>query len=389
MNKIKSKALFLAIIGLSATFFSNDFGVIDIEKTAIIVALGIDIDESEGYIVSTQIATPDPASEANVLNDQTTIEGKGKTIAQAVDNVGKNTGWYPLLTYCQLLILGVKVLDTDIMDILGVFVRTDKVPSSALVAICEGKAKEVLSATSPLDSVSSFAIEKILVKQIAKTDCVAMVNVKDFACGYYGISGFSYAPSIKTVDTDAKNTAGGESEKSQTTSLFDVTQTCYFDKGMSKGKLNPSQTLIFNILGKKTLEAYLTLENIEIFGQKADATFNIENFSSNKKVIADENGLTLDISLNATLALRDANKTGDLKSLSAIVDIPDAVLNAAELELKEIIQSIFIKTQEEKCDVFKIGETLFKFDYNNYEKFKDKIFNSKLNLTIKCNSVKK
>ncbi len=388
MNKIKNKALFLAIVLLVVTFFSNDFGVIDIEKTAIIVAIGIDEDESGEFEISTQIATPDPASESNVLNNQTTISGKGETIAQAVDNIGKSTGWYPLLSYCQLIILGEGTLKNNVMDVLDVFIRTEKVPSSALVTTCDGKAKDILSSTSPLDNVSSFAIEKILVKQIAKTDSVAKVNVKDFACDYYGVSGCSFAPIIKKIKSDAKNSSSKEGENSDSTNLFDLTQTYIFENGVIKGKLNSEETLTFNLLTRKTLEAYLTVEGVELYGKNSDVTFNIDKFTSNKRIETDENQLTLFITLNTTLSIRDANKTTDLKHISTITEIPIEVLNKAENKIKENIESIFNKMQEEKCDVFHIKEMLFKFKYKNFESFKDEIFNTNLNVNVNCESAK-
>ncbi len=46
----------LAAIVLIA-FFSNDFGLVDIQKTAVILAVGLD-KEDENYTVTAQIAVP-------------------------------------------------------------------------------------------------------------------------------------------------------------------------------------------------------------------------------------------------------------------------------------------------------------------------------------------
>ena len=47
----------LAVIFLTILFFSNDFGLVDIQKTAIVLAVGIDR-ENEEFIVNSRIASP-------------------------------------------------------------------------------------------------------------------------------------------------------------------------------------------------------------------------------------------------------------------------------------------------------------------------------------------
>ena len=59
MKTFKPKiALFLLFL-ISILFFSNDFGLIDIEKTAIITAIAIDKAEDGDYLVTCQIAVPE------------------------------------------------------------------------------------------------------------------------------------------------------------------------------------------------------------------------------------------------------------------------------------------------------------------------------------------
>ena len=59
MNKLWTRIFLAAAAVLLLLFFSNDFGLIDIQETAIVVALGIDTaEEGEGYDVTAQIAVP-------------------------------------------------------------------------------------------------------------------------------------------------------------------------------------------------------------------------------------------------------------------------------------------------------------------------------------------
>ena len=59
MKYIKVKAALFAIFALSLLFFGSDFSIIDIEKTAIITALGVDVEDDGKYLVTAQIAVPE------------------------------------------------------------------------------------------------------------------------------------------------------------------------------------------------------------------------------------------------------------------------------------------------------------------------------------------
>ncbi|MBQ7165293.1 MAG: Ger(x)C family spore germination protein, partial [Clostridia bacterium] len=58
---IKSKIFLLLVLGILALDISNDFPLVDIKETAIVVALGVDKDGEE-YELSAQIAVPQATS---------------------------------------------------------------------------------------------------------------------------------------------------------------------------------------------------------------------------------------------------------------------------------------------------------------------------------------
>ena len=186
-------------------FFTHDFGLIDIQHTAIIVAVGIDVDENENFEISTQIAIPQ-ASTSSSSNSESIISAKGRTIVEALDKIAVNTGWYPLFSFCNLIILGENALSGNVMKIINYFIRTDRIPDSAALCACEGTAKKLLLSNTPLDSVSSFALQKILEQGYAKLDRIANINVKNFANGYYSKSSGGYLPFVKAIESgDSQN----------------------------------------------------------------------------------------------------------------------------------------------------------------------------------------
>ena len=112
----RAKLFLLCILALGFLFFSSDFGLIDIEKTAIITAIAVDLKDDE-YEVSMEIAVPE-ATDANTENQKALLSTTGKTIGSAIKNAGNQTGWFPKLAFCNLIILGEQLANTNVIKVL-------------------------------------------------------------------------------------------------------------------------------------------------------------------------------------------------------------------------------------------------------------------------------
>ena len=73
----------LILLVLAVSFFTNDFGLVDIQKTALVIAVGIDREEDE-FVVTTQIALPKPDEQGEQDSE---IVSKGKTVASAFEEI--------------------------------------------------------------------------------------------------------------------------------------------------------------------------------------------------------------------------------------------------------------------------------------------------------------
>ena len=115
--KIKPKLIILAFIVLFLFFFSNDFGLIDVEKTSIVTAIALDLDEDGKYVVTAQIAVPE-ATDTNTENQKATLSSKGNTIGGAIKQLGDDSGWFPKLGFCNRIILGNTLKDTNVIKVI-------------------------------------------------------------------------------------------------------------------------------------------------------------------------------------------------------------------------------------------------------------------------------
>ena len=111
---------FLLLVGLLAfLFFSNDFGLVDVQKTAIVTAAGIDR-EGEEFILTSQIAIPQ-SSQQGKSTQAVQLVSRGKTISEAFEQINVKTGWYPKLVFCKLLLFGEKAAEENVFDALDFF----------------------------------------------------------------------------------------------------------------------------------------------------------------------------------------------------------------------------------------------------------------------------
>lgn len=396
-------------------FFTHDFGLIDIEHTAIIVALGVDKGDNGQYEISTQIAIPQASASEN-SNSESIISAKGKTIGEAIDKIAVNTGWYPLFSFCNLIVLGQNALGGNVMDIMNFFIRTDRIPDSATLCVSEVPAKELLLSNTPLDSVSSVAIKKILEQDYAKLDRIANVNVKNFVDGYYSKSSKGYLPLIKKVpsgDGDEAQAKGGSNEKSggsggsssggsggsssggsggsggnsgsSDSEVYDASTTIFFSKGIVAGTLSAEETLLFNLKNRNSIDTFVKLENIEINGQTTDLLVEIDETHKEYGFKFENDKPVYEVKLEAQCRIESANADFPVSELFPSAKAPENVLEATEKKLIGTFENLYRKLQIADCDLFEIKNALYKFHYPKYKLLKDDILNAtKLKVEIVC-----
>lgn len=184
MSKFWQRAFVFAAAFLLLLFASNDFGLIDIQKTAIVLALGVDASAQEGLLdVTAQIGSADANGDAQASN--ITIEGVS-TVGEAIARLNRRTGWYPTFVHCRLLLLGGQTAERDVFGILDYFLRSEYIEDSCLVALCAGRAQAALEAGAPGGELTANAIAKVFSGEAQKTGLVSAVSLREFAKGYYG-----------------------------------------------------------------------------------------------------------------------------------------------------------------------------------------------------------
>lgn len=398
MKNTKIKIILFIFFAVSILFFSNNEGLVDIEKTAIIKAVGIDYINGE-YVATAQIAVPE-ATDTNTESKKTEITGSGSTVGNAIKNVGDLSGWYPQLAFCNLIVLGKSTLELNVIKVVDYFSKTLRVQDSALIVVAEDKASDLLKASTPLDEVSSIALQKKLLKNPGFDQDVATNDIKTFCSGYYSRTGSSYAPLVRTVKADSKTQnnnesltnsnsmqggakSGAQQNDTSKQSLFDTDTTLLFKNGKLVGELNKDQTKTFNALTKNFEATTVKVDDV-----KPDITESSHNYlvtimrcTPNIKLDADENKLDLEITLNLYCKISDQDAEYSDATYTKNTPMPQPVLDKTQELFTKWVNELIETTIQTDCDFLKIKDILYKYHNKYYARYKDNYL-SVMNTTV-------
>ena len=196
LNSLPMKIWLLIGVAIAFFFFLNDFELVDIQKTAIILAAGIDRKEENGYTMTAQIAVPKGVDRTTGGTSAVNFVAEGETIADCVADIYCKTGWVPKFVFCNLIVLGEETAKQNVFDALDFFLRIEYMSDGCCVAVCEGKAEELLSSESAVDDTSSQAIVKLFNDPNTKTGKATKMSLREFAIGYHNVTKSGYMPFI-------------------------------------------------------------------------------------------------------------------------------------------------------------------------------------------------
>ena len=241
----------IIVAAIILIFFSNDFGLVDIQKTAIVLAVGIDRD-GEDFALTAQIAVPKGSDRTTGGTSSVEIEGRGATVPDCISDIYAKTGWVPKLVFCNLVLLGESAVQADVFSCLDFFLRNEYIPNSCQLAACEGSAGEMLSTTSAIDDTSALALSKLFSDAAKKSGYVMTTTLREFAVGYYGVSGSGYMPYVRAQAQEGSQEQGGGQGDAQPSQqeqkIYSAQETAVFSGGRQVALLTPEETFAFSLL---------------------------------------------------------------------------------------------------------------------------------------------
>lgn len=383
----------LIIAALTVLFFTNDFGLVDLRKTAVVIGVGIDIEEGQVNLTA-QLAVPKPA-ENGENTDFNVVSGTGETVAAALNEVNVKTGFYPKLVFCKLILLGESCFEEDIVGLLDYFYRNEYTGLTLLVAACEGSAKELISQQFPCGNSATDVIEKLLSSEAKASGNVCSVTLRDIGAKTFSKGGGAYMPYLEngvmkeqegsgggggsggSGSSGGGGGSGGECEESEL-----VCNRCaMLSNGYCKGVLPTEQTFAFNLLTNDVKHAFV--ESGE--GDKR-CVLGLRNCDGGVSVEIKGGKPILKAKFSATVNVQDS-ELGFSPDRAAETKIPDDILRQGEQTIEGLIQSLFASAKKAGSDIFGAQDKLYKFHHSQYENHeRDFLENLGLQCTVKLKS---
>ncbi len=368
---------------LAFAFFSNDFGLVDIQKTAIILAAGVDKEE-EGLRLTAQIAVPQ-GSGSSFQSGSVNLDGTGATVSECLSDLYAQTGWVPKFIFCDLVLFGEELARENVFSALDFFLRNEYVPDSCNLAVCQGTAKDLLTQKSAIDDTSSFALSKLFSDAAQKAGKVVTTTLKEFSIGYYGVSHSGYMPMIQTlpsdndVSTQASSQEGANSKEKKQNVVYVADQTALFADGALVSVLSPEQTFAYNLLRGKVFAGTFP---VRLDGVTYSLSV-LKNDGESSLVLKDEATALLRAQVSVRLYSKNT-PSSSLDVASGTVD--ERVVKEAESTLAASLVSLWENSTQKGCDLFFLLRQLYRSSLQKYEEEKEGFLSSvrpQIQVTVK------
>lgn len=403
-GKVSSVLYWLLFIALMGLFFTNDFGLMDIHKTSIITAVGID-SPGEEVVVTAELAVPQPSQSGENIK-YTLVQGSGLTIADALDEINSKLGLYPKLQFCQLILVGETIRDKDLFRILGCFYRKNYSELTALVAMCEGNASDMLAMKSEVSARTSEAIRNVLSDEINKSGNAIAQNLKDIALIEYSKSEACFMSYVQAVvpgtSQDGGNggdkggdpagqqqqqqgggggQGGGQGSGEQSPSAqsaqsaqnggqsgqtveFTTHKTAIFSKGHFKGVLDDEQSFALAVLINKIRVAVLQCD-----AEDLHYTLGLKYVKSGVDIKVINGVPEVTISFKAKALIQGVRVVVDPDKIVEDDEVPEVVLKSANTEIERRFNSLIEQCVKTDSDLLGLKEQLYKYENKYYDAF--------------------
>lgn len=379
IKKYSGLLYLIIIVILTFMFFTNDFGLVDIRKTSVVVALGLDTEEDK-LKVTAQVAVSQPSA-AGENTQFAFVEGEGDTVADALKEINGKTGFYPKLLFCNLIILGESCYSRDIFQILDFFYRNEYSSLTATVATCKGDAKELLECKLPYGDDAATALERLLSAESQKSGTVSLVNLKEIGQSNFGESKACYMPYVVAQShkcgggSQSNGGSGGSSSgdgggqstsKGEEIMEFTCERTAVFNDGMFAALLDEEQSFALNLLTADIRHTTVECENEGI-----KYTLGLRTVSGGTSLDFENSRPQVKISFTAYATMQDRKAEYNPEDNSQDNALPDNLLNGANLSLKQSFASLVKALGDSGCDALGLKSDMYAKHNDKFEEFKN------------------
>ncbi|MCM3160117.1 Ger(x)C family spore germination protein [Metabacillus litoralis] len=322
---MKTKILIVA----AAFLFLGGCGYKDIDRRFFVVSIGVDKsdDKENMYDITLKVAVPTSETKTG-SNESRMMTESAETISEAVRIIKSKVEKELDFSHTKMIVLGEKVVEDDLTNILDWFYRRRDIQAIAWTAVGSPTALSVLEAKPSGERVPSNALFLSFGNVGTETPYVTSVYIFDFRRRQTERGIDPFLPIIKTEEE-----------------AFSINNTSLISDMKQVLILSAEETKYFNMLRNRASKFDIKVEKEEkpyfLFStDKIKASFDLKSEKSNRPVIS------YDVQLSGIV--EEAFETLDEAKANEYE-------KAVKIEVEEQINSLLKKLQKEEVDPLGFG----------------------------------
>ena len=351
----------------------------------IITGIGIDY-VNDQYQITSQIILPSNGAQSGGINAHISyLTSSGKSISECIQKTSYKLGKITELSHIDFILVGETMRDHNLASSLDYFFRNFKLKQSVTLLACFGEAKEAIHKTSELELGVALSLQKIYLSHENSLSAVS-TSYTDFIIDSNAECGISLLDTfIITSDSSSSNSSSQSSESEQSSeqsqsakenSKINVnTPLIVFKNGLFVGKItNEDAVRGYYIADKKSNMGNIVLTNFSFAdAQNANINLRIDRMNKTHKIEFINGKPTHIININIQEAKIDeiAPQTAANANLylPLSVAMQDAIIQATEARIKELINTTFTHAQQQNIDIFKTANYCKRFHDEKWQNY--------------------
>ncbi len=398
VKKIFNVPMLLVFILICFLFLPNAINMRSaVFRSAIVVALGIDYNDNQKYIIHAGInvsATDESLSENTKL-----ISATGVSVGDAIANLGIQFGRPIRLGHTRFVLIGSELAKQNVATALDGIIRTNKMRDTVQLVMCDANVSEMLNIGIEIKNKTGIKMSDIIAYQSKFSTTAMDSNVDTFYKGYLSTSGISKLNCISLTDDitkgitpeaalgnanspnapDAGNESSSQSENSNSSSENKTSQKKFVVNNgtialFKNGRLmkivppqisNGSYWINTSFMPKKLNVNVLKskeLSNAKLF-------FNVLNKHVNSEVFFYKNIPMMSAKINVTLGI-DEIITSNNQIVPLSTDVIDQETKCAiGRQIREEVGMALEYGKKENLDLLDLNEIFYLIKYKEYKEF--------------------
>lgn len=356
---MRKQALIMVCISLLLT---GCWDYQEVDRQASVLAMGIDsIPGSKIILLTVQIASPEVKGKSTQTTGgggggkaYTVMYSEGKSLSEAIGNLGIQSTRRILLAHCKVVILGKDLAETGIGGILDDLKRARESRRTNWILTTDKTAKEILEKDISMEQVPARGLDLIL-QNLKIAGRVLPIDCNDFFAQLNEDSHVSFTPLVQLEDIDKLLTSqlekvvGKPLDSEEKVKTLTIGKTAVFKNLRMVGVLNEEDSrarrwLVDSPKGSSITMAYAP--QAQTNGDKGEISLDIIDGHTSITPQISENGITMNIAMTAKVSLHETGTTSvnvldhkeieqlQLQAAEAMKLQLDHIINTAQKELK-------------------------------------------------------